>query len=138
MRQYLTMALLASSLSETQQFHQFYVALYAQHPTWGDLTMKNAFLAAFGQKNDRILTKWLGPDAAPGTPEFDLFVKEVARVPIWAKLTPSTTDIVLEARASFNFLMTSVPRYSAATSRLTCTSPAGPTCASATTAIWLP
>jgi dihydropyrimidine dehydrogenase (NAD+) subunit PreA len=29
-------------------------------------------------------------------------VKEVARVPIWAKLTPSTTDIVLEARAAFN------------------------------------
>ena len=28
-------------------------------------------------------------------------VKEVARVPIWAKLTPSTTDIVLEARAAF-------------------------------------
>lgn len=34
-------ALLASSLAETQQFHQFYVALYAQHPTWGDLTAKN-------------------------------------------------------------------------------------------------
>jgi dihydroorotate dehydrogenase len=29
-------------------------------------------------------------------------VKEVARVPVWAKLTPSTTDIVLEARAAFN------------------------------------
>jgi len=28
-------------------------------------------------------------------------VKEVARVPVWAKLTPSTTDIVLEARAAF-------------------------------------
>ena len=28
-------------------------------------------------------------------------VKEVARVPIWAKLTPSTTDIVDEARAAF-------------------------------------
>jgi dihydropyrimidine dehydrogenase (NAD+) subunit PreA len=28
-------------------------------------------------------------------------VKEVARIPIWAKLTPSTTDIVLEARAAF-------------------------------------
>jgi len=28
-------------------------------------------------------------------------VKEVARVPIWAKLTPSTTDIVEEARAAF-------------------------------------
>jgi dihydropyrimidine dehydrogenase (NAD+) subunit PreA len=28
-------------------------------------------------------------------------VKEVARVPIWAKLTPSTTDIVLEAGAAF-------------------------------------
>jgi dihydropyrimidine dehydrogenase (NAD+) subunit PreA len=27
-------------------------------------------------------------------------VKEVARVPIWAKLTPSTTDVVLEARAA--------------------------------------
>jgi dihydroorotate dehydrogenase len=27
-------------------------------------------------------------------------VKEVARVPVWAKLTPSTTDIVLEARAA--------------------------------------
>jgi dihydropyrimidine dehydrogenase (NAD+) subunit PreA len=27
-------------------------------------------------------------------------VKEVARVPVWAKLTPSTTDIVAEARAS--------------------------------------
>jgi dihydroorotate dehydrogenase len=29
-------------------------------------------------------------------------VKEVARVPVWAKLTPSTTDIVEEARAAFN------------------------------------
>jgi dihydropyrimidine dehydrogenase (NAD+) subunit PreA len=28
-------------------------------------------------------------------------VKEVARVPVWAKLTPSTTDIVAEARAAF-------------------------------------
>src|SRR5216683_7594336 len=28
-------------------------------------------------------------------------VKEVSRIPIWAKLTPSTTDIVLEARAAF-------------------------------------
>jgi dihydropyrimidine dehydrogenase (NAD+) subunit PreA len=28
-------------------------------------------------------------------------VKEVARVPVWCKLTPSTTDIVGEARASF-------------------------------------
>jgi len=28
-------------------------------------------------------------------------VKEVAKVPVWAKLTPSTTDIVGEARASF-------------------------------------
>jgi dihydroorotate dehydrogenase len=29
-------------------------------------------------------------------------VKEVARVPVWCKLTPSTTDIVAEARASIN------------------------------------
>jgi len=28
-------------------------------------------------------------------------VKDVARVPIWAKLTPSTTDIVVEARGAF-------------------------------------
>jgi len=28
-------------------------------------------------------------------------VKEVARVPVWAKLTPSTTDIVVEAGAAF-------------------------------------
>jgi dihydropyrimidine dehydrogenase (NAD+) subunit PreA len=28
-------------------------------------------------------------------------VKDVARVPVWAKLTPSTTDIVVEARAAF-------------------------------------
>jgi dihydropyrimidine dehydrogenase (NAD+) subunit PreA len=28
-------------------------------------------------------------------------VKEVARVPVWAKLTPSTTDIVEEAKAAF-------------------------------------
>ena len=28
-------------------------------------------------------------------------VKEVARIPVWAKLTPSTTDIVVEARAAF-------------------------------------
>ncbi len=28
-------------------------------------------------------------------------VKEVAKVPVWCKLTPSTTDIVQEARASF-------------------------------------
>ena len=29
-------------------------------------------------------------------------VKEVSRVPVWCKLTPSTTDIVAEARASIN------------------------------------
>jgi dihydropyrimidine dehydrogenase (NAD+) subunit PreA len=29
-------------------------------------------------------------------------VKEVARVPVWAKLTPSTTDIVVEARGAFS------------------------------------
>ncbi len=28
-------------------------------------------------------------------------VKEVARIPVWAKLTPSTTDIVVEARGAF-------------------------------------
>jgi dihydropyrimidine dehydrogenase (NAD+) subunit PreA len=28
-------------------------------------------------------------------------VKDVAKVPIWAKLTPSTTDVVMEARAAF-------------------------------------
>jgi dihydropyrimidine dehydrogenase (NAD+) subunit PreA len=28
-------------------------------------------------------------------------VKEVSRIPIWAKLTPSTTDVALEARAAF-------------------------------------
>jgi dihydropyrimidine dehydrogenase (NAD+) subunit PreA len=28
-------------------------------------------------------------------------VKEVSRLPIWAKLTPSTTDVVVEARAAF-------------------------------------
>ncbi|MDQ2870347.1 MAG: NAD-dependent dihydropyrimidine dehydrogenase subunit PreA [Acidobacteriota bacterium] len=28
-------------------------------------------------------------------------VREVARIPVWAKLTPSTTDIVLEAKAAF-------------------------------------
>ena len=28
-------------------------------------------------------------------------VKDVSKVPIWAKLTPSTTDVVLEARAAF-------------------------------------
>jgi dihydropyrimidine dehydrogenase (NAD+) subunit PreA len=28
-------------------------------------------------------------------------VKEIARIPVWAKLTPSTTDIVLEARGAF-------------------------------------
>src|SRR5687767_9050489 len=28
-------------------------------------------------------------------------VKEVAKIPVWAKLTPSTTDIVVEARGAF-------------------------------------
>jgi dihydropyrimidine dehydrogenase (NAD+) subunit PreA len=28
-------------------------------------------------------------------------VKEVAKIPVWCKLTPSTTDIVIEARAAF-------------------------------------
>jgi dihydropyrimidine dehydrogenase (NAD+) subunit PreA len=28
-------------------------------------------------------------------------VKDVSKVPVWAKLTPSTTDVVLEARAAF-------------------------------------
>jgi hypothetical protein len=37
-----THALLETSLAETAAYHQFYVALYAQHPTWGDLTVENA------------------------------------------------------------------------------------------------
>src|SRR5215510_14608329 len=28
-------------------------------------------------------------------------VKEIAKIPVWAKLTPSTTDIVMEARGAF-------------------------------------
>jgi hypothetical protein len=34
-------ALLQSSLAETEQHHQFYVALYAQKPGWSDLTADN-------------------------------------------------------------------------------------------------
>src|SRR6185295_10132385 len=34
-------ALLSSSLSETKEYHQFYVALYAQRRPWADLTAKN-------------------------------------------------------------------------------------------------
>lgn len=34
-------ALLERSLAETEQYHQFYVALYAQRPRWSDLTAKN-------------------------------------------------------------------------------------------------
>jgi hypothetical protein len=36
-----THALLQSSLAETQQYHQFYVALYAQRRPWSDLTADN-------------------------------------------------------------------------------------------------
>jgi hypothetical protein len=35
-------ALLERSLAETRDHHQFYVALYAQHPKWSDLTAENA------------------------------------------------------------------------------------------------
>jgi hypothetical protein len=34
-------ALLERSLAETEQYHQFYVALYAQHTRWADLTSQN-------------------------------------------------------------------------------------------------
>jgi len=34
-------ALLESSLAETEQYHQFYVSVYGQKPTWGDLTSKD-------------------------------------------------------------------------------------------------
>jgi hypothetical protein len=34
-------ALLSSSLSETKEYHQFYVALYAQRKPWADLTSKS-------------------------------------------------------------------------------------------------
>jgi hypothetical protein len=34
-------ALLESSLAETEQYHQFYVALYAQRRPWSDLTAEN-------------------------------------------------------------------------------------------------
>lgn len=34
-------ALLESSLAETKEYHQFYVALYAQRRPWGDLTAEN-------------------------------------------------------------------------------------------------
>lgn len=34
-------ALLESSLAETQEYHQFYVALYALKPRWSDLTADN-------------------------------------------------------------------------------------------------
>jgi hypothetical protein len=36
-----THALLQSSLAETQKYHQFYVALYAQRRPWSDLTAEN-------------------------------------------------------------------------------------------------
>jgi hypothetical protein len=35
-------ALLERSLAESARFHQFYVALYAQHHQWSDLTAENA------------------------------------------------------------------------------------------------
>lgn len=34
-------ALLESSLAETEEYHQFYIALYAQRPRWADLTAPN-------------------------------------------------------------------------------------------------
>ena len=37
-----THALLQNSLAETQKYHQFYVALYAQRRDWSDLTADNA------------------------------------------------------------------------------------------------
>ncbi|HEU4577508.1 MAG TPA: hypothetical protein VFS67_04590 [Polyangiaceae bacterium] len=37
-----THALLQQSLAETQKYHQFYVALYAQRRYWSDLTADNA------------------------------------------------------------------------------------------------
>jgi len=37
-----THALLQNSLAETQKYHQFYVALYAQRRYWSDLTADNA------------------------------------------------------------------------------------------------
>src|SRR4051794_10120737 len=37
-----THALLQNSLAETQKYHQFYVALYAQRRYWSDLTAENA------------------------------------------------------------------------------------------------
>jgi hypothetical protein len=37
-----THALLQSSLAETQKYHQFYVALYAQRRPWSELTAPNA------------------------------------------------------------------------------------------------
>ena len=36
-----THALLRTSLAETQQYHQFYVAVYAQRRSWSDLTADN-------------------------------------------------------------------------------------------------
>jgi hypothetical protein len=37
-----THALLETSLAESNTYHQFYVALYAQKHTWSDLTVENA------------------------------------------------------------------------------------------------
>jgi hypothetical protein len=37
-----THALLENSLAETEQYHQFYIALYANRYAWGDLTAENA------------------------------------------------------------------------------------------------
>ena len=34
-------SLLERALAETEQHHQFYVAMYAQHPRWADLTQQN-------------------------------------------------------------------------------------------------
>ena len=70
-----THALLQSSLAETQKYHQFYVALYAQRRPWSDLTAPNAawIVRLIDDQGNETAPSQIERVAKPGATELTYF-----------------------------------------------------------------
>lgn len=68
-------ALLERSLAEEGRYHQFYVALYAQHHQWSDLTAENAawIIRLIDDRGDETAPSEIEPIKRPGAIERTYF-----------------------------------------------------------------
>jgi hypothetical protein len=68
-------ALFDRSLSEVDRFHQFYVALYAQHHQWSDLTAENAawIIRLIDDRGNETAPSEIEPIRRPGAIERTYF-----------------------------------------------------------------